>query len=120
MLSITIIRFQNVSEHPIYINIENANTRRHQETERIPPMHSSLHSAHSAPFAARLRAIAGANWHLPKVDLGTLAALAGLRRQRTALEGLDAHLLRDIGISAEEAAQEAARPVWDVPANWRS
>lgn len=33
-------------------------------------------------------------------------------RTRRALTRLDAHLLRDIGLTAEAAAQEAARPFW--------
>jgi uncharacterized protein YjiS (DUF1127 family) len=36
--------------------------------------------------------------------------------ERRALSGLDARLLADIGLSAETAAAEAARPFWDVPA----
>jgi uncharacterized protein YjiS (DUF1127 family) len=34
------------------------------------------------------------------------------RRQRRALVALDDHLLRDIGISREQARTEAARPFW--------
>jgi uncharacterized protein YjiS (DUF1127 family) len=47
------------------------------------------------------------------------AAMMGLRRQRARLVHLDAHLLHDIGITAEEARTEATRPAWDVPAHWR-
>lgn len=47
-------------------------------------------------------------------------ALLGLRRQRRALAKLDASQLADIGVSDAEAAQEAARPVWDVPQHWRA
>lgn len=36
--------------------------------------------------------------------------------ERRALSGLDARLLDDIGLNAETAASEAARPFWDVPA----
>ncbi|GAB1364228.1 hypothetical protein MASR1M32_34640 [Rhodobacter sp.] len=46
--------------------------------------------------------------------------LIGLSRQRKSLARLDARLLRDIGITATEARSEADRPVWDVPAHWRS
>lgn len=40
-------------------------------------------------------------------------------RSRRALSRLDPHLLRDIGLRDFEAAQEADRPIWDVPAPWR-
>ncbi|MEO9685371.1 MAG: DUF1127 domain-containing protein [Tateyamaria sp.] len=40
-------------------------------------------------------------------------------RSRRALARLDAHALNDIGISAKRAAQEAAKPIWDVPTTWR-
>jgi len=33
-------------------------------------------------------------------------------RQRRRLSRLDAYLLRDIGVSAEDAAREAAKPFW--------
>jgi uncharacterized protein YjiS (DUF1127 family) len=33
-------------------------------------------------------------------------------RQRRALAQLDAHLLRDIGVTAYDAAHEAAKPFW--------
>ncbi|MCB6178159.1 DUF1127 domain-containing protein [Rhodobacter sp. Har01] len=42
-----------------------------------------------------------------------------LRRERLRLGRLDPHLLRDIGLSAEAAAAEAGRPIWDVPDHWR-
>ena len=41
-------------------------------------------------------------------------------RQRQDLLRLDASQLDDIGLSRDEALAEAARPVWEVPANWRS
>ena len=39
-----------------------------------------------------------------------------LFHERRALSGLDARLLADIGLSADRAHAEAARPFWDVPA----
>ena len=49
----------------------------------------------------------------------TLLAFAGhygawisLSRQRRALAELDAHLLRDIGVTPYDAAREAAKPFW--------
>ncbi len=35
--------------------------------------------------------------------------------ERRSLAGLNEHQLRDIGIDAATAAQEASRPFWDVP-----
>ncbi|MGO4851245.1 DUF1127 domain-containing protein [Phaeovulum sp. W22_SRMD_FR3] len=43
---------------------------------------------------------------------------AGLARQRRQLAELEPHLLRDIGLTADEAQTEAARPRWDAPAHW--
>ena len=51
--------------------------------------------------------------------LRLLAALAANRRSRQALARLDAHLLRDVGLTQDRARAEAARPVWDVPRSWR-
>ena len=43
-------------------------------------------------------------------------ALVGLwyarARERRSLSRLDARLMRDIGVSADEAAREAAKPFW--------
>ena len=41
-----------------------------------------------------------------------------LWRTRRALARLDPHLLKDIGLSAQQARHEADLTVWDVPANW--
>ncbi len=52
--------------------------------------------------------------------------LKGLRlaltayEQRRVLSRMDAFMLADIGLTADEAAIEAARPFWDVPATWRN
>lgn len=51
--------------------------------------------------------------------LARFLALLGLRRERRRLALLDSHMLRDIGLSRDEALREAERPVWDVPAHWR-
>ena len=40
-------------------------------------------------------------------------------RSRRALATLDATQLEDLGISASEARNEAARPFWDAPSRWR-
>lgn len=41
------------------------------------------------------------------------------RRQRAALKRLDDSALNDLGISRQAALQEASKPIWDVPKNWR-
>ena len=58
--------------------------------------------------------------------LALLVAAVALRRSRRALLGLNEHLLRDVGLTAEAARAEAGRPAWDaldripwdVPAHW--
>lgn len=52
--------------------------------------------------------------------LARLFGLAALRRQRGRLAALDDHLLADIGVTRDQALQEAARPAWDAPAHWRA
>jgi uncharacterized protein YjiS (DUF1127 family) len=42
----------------------------------------------------------------------TVALWLARRRQRRDLAELDAHLLKDIGVSPGEAAREAAKPFW--------
>lgn len=44
-------------------------------------------------------------WH-------TLALWFGRHRQRHDLAALDAHLLKDIGVTPGEAKREAAKPFW--------
>lgn len=56
---------------------------------------------------------------LPRVGLETLVHLDSLRRQRSALKDLDAHLLRDIGVSPEDAEAESRRRAWDLPKGWK-
>lgn len=41
-----------------------------------------------------------------------LARFAARRRQRLALAALDARLLRDIGLTPDQARAEAAKPFW--------
>jgi uncharacterized protein YjiS (DUF1127 family) len=48
-----------------------------------------------------------------------LALWMSLSRNRKRLAKLDAHMLRDIGLTPELAKEEADRPFWDVPAHWR-
>ena len=42
----------------------------------------------------------------------TVSAMLTRRRDRALLARLDSHLLRDIGIDPDKAAQEAAKPCW--------
>ena len=51
--------------------------------------------------------------------VSTVLDVLSLRRQRRRLAELDPHLLRDIGITEDEARREAELPVWDVPSHWR-
>ena len=47
--------------------------------------------------------------------LAKAEAWSALTRQRRALADLDEARLRDIGVTAGQAAREAARPFWDAP-----
>ncbi len=47
-----------------------------------------------------------------------LIAAFAARRQRARLSQLPPHLLKDIGLSQEEADREAKRGMWDVPEHW--
>jgi uncharacterized protein YjiS (DUF1127 family) len=63
--------------------------------------------------------------HRPALSRGLsllrrLPLLLSLRRQRRSLAQLDDHLLRDIGLTPEQALAEADRPIWDAPAHWRA
>ena len=44
--------------------------------------------------------------------------MLSLHRERHALRNLDAHLLNDVGLTHENAEDEANRPVWDAPSRW--
>lgn len=41
-----------------------------------------------------------------------------LRQTRQRLGALEPHLLRDIGLTADQAQREAIRPLWDAPKTW--
>lgn len=55
--------------------------------------------------------------HIPSV-LARFWHWRELARERAALARLDPHLLRDIGLTDEEARREAGRSAWDVPDHW--
>lgn len=57
-------------------------------------------------------------WGLARLP-GRLLAAAAMARSRRSLARLDDHLLRDIGLSRDEALAEAHRPAWDPPLHWR-
>jgi len=44
---------------------------------------------------------------------------AALSRSRKGLTRLDDHLLKDIGLTREEAEAEASRRIWDAPPHWK-
>ena len=64
------------------------------------------HHVHPAGADERLRAVALA--HIAR----TIALWFARRRQRRDLAELDEHLLKDIGVTREQAAREAAKPFW--------
>ncbi len=51
--------------------------------------------------------------------LQQLSRLFSVQRSRRHLSRLDNHALQDLGLTPREAAEEADRPIWDVPASWR-
>ena len=50
--------------------------------------------------------------------LRRLLALDGTVRSKARLARLDRHMLRDIGLTEEEAKSLSQRPEWDAPAHW--
>lgn len=55
--------------------------------------------------------------HRP-LRLSRLLGLLSLRASRTRLATLDDRLLRDIGLTRDQARTEAERPLWDAPDHW--
>ena len=56
-----------------------------------------------------------------RAKVGTLARLVqgyAAWQQRKRLATLDDAILRDIGLTREQARAEASRPVWDAPDQW--
>ncbi|MEM9319257.1 MAG: DUF1127 domain-containing protein [Pseudomonadota bacterium] len=61
----------------------------------------------------------------PRMHRGARPGLAAqvvkvfdLWRQRRALSQLDDRLLRDVGLTQEQAKAEIKRPIWDAPSSW--
>lgn len=50
----------------------------------------------------------------------SLFRMIGVWRSRRALSKQDSHRLEGNGLTANRAAKEEVKPVWDVPANWRA
>ncbi|MCA1337310.1 DUF1127 domain-containing protein [Pseudooceanicola marinus] len=44
-----------------------------------------------------------------------LMTMLGVHRERRALRNLDAALLKDIGVTPDQARLESTRPIWDTP-----
>lgn len=73
----------------------------------------------SIKTTASLRLTAG-HGILARPSLGKrILTLLSLRRSRQDLAHLTDDQLRDIGLTRDQVADEIARPIWDVPANWR-
>ena len=53
-----------------------------------------------------------------KSPFAVLTLLNATWRQRKELSELDDDRLRDLGLTRKDAATEAKRPIWDVPALW--
>lgn len=50
--------------------------------------------------------------------LGVVLKALSIWRERQVLHDLDDHMLRDIGVSRNDADVETNRPVWDAPNRW--
>ena len=74
-------------------------------------MFASLHTSTLA--VARVQSSGSFADLMARVRLGMTA-----RAQRKQLLNLDAARLADIGLTADQARAEAARPLWDVPRTW--
>ena len=70
------------------------------------PRMADLHRGSVVPASARARA-------RPSF-LQRLAEWSRVARERRRLMGLDEHILKDIGLTPEEAYREATRPFWDI------
>ncbi len=58
--------------------------------------------------------LSGPAFRLPRVSL-PLGQWIRVSSERRSLAGLNEHQLRDIGIDAATAFEEASRPFWDLP-----
>ena len=69
-------------------------------------------SAQFSPLPSALRL--PARFAAPKLDLSWIARFWRAYQTRRQLSELDAHLLRDIGMTRLDAELEAARKTWDL------
>lgn len=76
-------------------------------------------SLHTSSLAVRHVEGRGNLRGLAAVLLGRAQTALRVQAERKALRQLDVFRLADIGLSAEAAAREAARPLWDAPKAWR-
>ena len=53
------------------------------------------------------------------LGLARLFDVLAVRRSRQSLAAMDDHMLRDIGLTREQANAEADRTAWDVSPTWR-
>jgi len=67
---------------------------------------------HGTSSPASPRRLAHAGCREKGWGLGLVMAWVGRWRQRRALADLDDHLLRDLGISREDALRESRKPFW--------
>ena len=75
------------------------------------PMFASLHT--SALAVANVQSRGTLADLVAKFDLALTARL-----QRRQLARMDSARLADLGLTADQARMEAARPFWDVPQHW--
>jgi uncharacterized protein YjiS (DUF1127 family) len=73
----------------------------------ILPRLADLHPGRLAPAPVARRAPRPSLWQ-------RLAAWSRVAHERRRLLELDTHILRDIGLTPEEAHREASRPFWDL------
>lgn len=78
----------------------------------------SLTRSSSAALAGRM-ATCGSELAQVVTPKGFIARAIAAWRQRQHLDRLDAHMLKDIGLTKDDVTREIARPVWDVPSTWR-
>ncbi|MEM6386644.1 MAG: DUF1127 domain-containing protein [Pseudomonadota bacterium] len=50
--------------------------------------------------------------------IGVLLNALDIWRERRVLEGLEPHMLRDLGLTRTDVERETKRPVWDAPNRW--
>ena len=73
----------------------------------ILPRLAHLHPGSLSPASVSGRAARPSVWQ-------RIAAWSRVARERRRLLDLDEHILKDIGLTPEEAYREASRPFWDI------